>query len=315
MTSIEIKNNLTAPHFGRESPLHLLIASRSGRADPSLTQYSGTSDQQLAEYWPAQWWGLSSSALYQQFGEHDQQTILTLCNRHLLNEAYFIEKSGLAYCAKMVLMAESTDVAQLYAFIGADEAKHLAWLEPYLDEEEKTQPHGQFLVFLSNLIEQLSPSLLVYLVQIILEGWGLDHYRRLSQGCLWNSLSDVFANILKDEAMHHRSGSLMFKPESLVAEDLATIGDCLKSYAEMVRVGPLMALSAFDRVGGGLSQAQLREALVSLKHPVETNRKLRLLCELMNQPGVEDIVTELGKAGYFQSLTPDEAVAFYVRHR
>ncbi|MEQ1704629.1 MAG: hypothetical protein ABL867_01490 [Rickettsiales bacterium] len=58
-----------------------------------------------------------------------QRAAIDACNRTLMNEAYFIEKSGLAYTAKMILKTESTDTAQLYALIGADEAMHLAWIE------------------------------------------------------------------------------------------------------------------------------------------------------------------------------------------
>jgi len=188
----------------------------------------------------------------------------------------------------MVLMSESTDVAQLYALIGADEARHLAWIEPYLEEEEKCRPGGQFLAFLSRLIEDVEPRLLIYLVQIILEGWGLDHYRRLADGCQQPMLSHIWSSILKDEALHHRSGTILFDGHSLSALDLSLVEDCLKCYSDMVRVGPQAALNAVDIAAGGLSQQQVEDVLAALRHPEESARKLRLLHDLMRQPGLEN---------------------------
>ena len=205
MSNIPVRNNLSAPHSGKQSPLYRMISSKTGiSAEPPSTPTDYTT------LWSSQWWGFHASAVYAKLNPDQQKGVLQLCNRSLLNEAYFIEKSGLAYSAKMVLMAESTDKAQLYALIGADEAKHLAWIEPYLDSEEKQLPRGHFLLFLSKMIEEFSPELLVYLVQIILEGWGLDHYNRLSKNCREPKLAKVFLSILKDEALHHKSGNLLF---------------------------------------------------------------------------------------------------------
>lgn len=311
MAGIEVRNNLEAPHSGTNSPLYRLIASKikSAAAMPDLT---------LLDYsalWSSEWWGLSSSSVFAKLAVHQQNDVLRRCNQSLLSEAYFIEKSGLAYSAKMVLTAQNTDEAQLYAFIGADEARHLAWVEPYLPVDSKRLPDGHFLSFLSGLIEEYPRHLLIYLVQIILEGWGLDHYHRLSKYCLNPDLASVFAAILKDEALHHKSGTVLFDGSEISARDYSLIEDALQHYTMIVRVGPLSALVAVDAVAGGLSATELEDVVVALRHEEETPRKLQLLRKLMLQPRLEQIVEILEAEECFLPASSREVVDCYLSYR
>jgi hypothetical protein len=307
MSNVDIKNRLAAPHAGKASPLFPLISGKT-----RLTQETDPGYKGAASLWSAEWWGLNTSKTFNALEAECQTATLDACNRTILNEAYFIEKSGLAYTAKMVLLAESTDIAQLYALIGADEARHLAWLEPYVADEDKTRPYGQFLAFLSRLIEEAPPRVLVYLVQIILEGWGLDHYKRLAAGCQNPRLGETFLNILKDEALHHKSGSLLFKANELKPEHWELIRNALKSYATMVRVGRWAVIEAMEQVLSSLSVQAVEEVLIALKHSEECTRKLQLLKTLMRQPGVEALVDELERDGFFLPLPPQAAAEAFV---
>jgi hypothetical protein len=306
MNTIQIKNKLDAEHEGVAGDLYRLIGTRLGKLPPPPLPLSDS-----PPLWPAQWWGLDTSAFYKKLSSAQQELILYELDRMLLNESYFIEKSGIAYTAKMMLLAESTDVAQLYAFIAADEARHLAWLEPYVRAEDKTNPTGSFLRFLSELVESASPHLLVFLVQIILEGWGLDHYRRMSLACSAPALQVVFANILKDEALHHRSGEILFDATKWSSSDFAFVREALQVYAEMVRVGPLAAIATCDQVVGGLSFNEVEDLLIALRHAEESNRKLSLLKHLMQQPELEHQVEEMEDRGYFFALDAVSAARVY----
>jgi rubrerythrin len=304
MTTIQIKNKLDADHAGASGDLYRLIGARVGKSPSKL----------LAEaqpFWSGEWWGLTTSALYNKLSIGQQQRVLHELDRMLLNESYFIEKSGLAYTAKMMLLADSTDVAQLYAFIAADEARHLAWLEPYVRVEDKTRPTGSFLGFLSELIESAPPHLLVFLVQIILEGWGLDHYRRMSNECSDFELKGIFADILKDEALHHRSGQVLFDSTLWSKSDFELVRKSLQWYTEMVRVGPLAAVAVCERVVGGLSLNEIEDLLVALNHVEESTRKLSLLKHLMQQPGVEPQLQQLDDDGYFRAADVATAARIY----
>ncbi len=310
MSDIHVRNNLDAPHVGKDSPLYRMIASKTGNMSlPNLDLLD------YATLWSEHWWGLDSCPVFAKFSVEKRNEVLARCNQSLLTEAYFIEKSGLAYSAKMVLTAISTDEAQLFALIGADEAKHLAWIEPYLSADAKQLPRGHFLSFLSNLIEDYPPKLLVYLVQIILEGWGLDHYNRLAKNCAHSELSKIFAAILKDEALHHRSGSVLFDNAQLSRRDYSLIEDALQHYSLMVRVGPQGALSIVDGVAGGLSDSELHAVLVALRHQDETQRKLLLLRQLMNQSLVSQVVETLDEERCFLPVSLREAVDCFVSSR
>jgi hypothetical protein len=310
MSNILVRNKLTASHAGKESLLYPMIAAKARRRIKTAPSYVPSDI-----LWTAEWWGLDRSAVFAKLDTAMQRAAIEACNRTLMNEAYFIEKSGLAYIAKMILKTESTDTAQLYALIGADEAMHLAWIEPFVLPEDKTHPRGPFLTFLSGLIEECEPHLLVYLVQIILEGWGLDHYKRLAEGCQHAALEEVFRTILKDEALHHHSGVMLHNPAQFSPADRAMLTESLKRYADMVRIGPLAAITALDKTIGGISLPEIEEMMAAMGHPAESTRKLALLKQLMCQPGMESTVEELAKAGYFTALPLIDAAQYYLEHR
>jgi rubrerythrin len=316
--TIKVVNQLQAPHEGQHSILSTLIAARTRLPNDvndvivANSVPEGCVNTHSIVLWTAEWWGLNNSKLFQTLQPDTQGTIITACNQTLLNEAYFIEKSGLAYTAKMVLLAKTTDIAQLYALIGADEARHLAWLEPYMNDADKIRPCGAFLAFLSQSIENTPPHLLVYLIQVILEGWGLDHYKRLAEGCQHQALRQVFLAILKDEALHHKSGHLLFDAAQLQPEDLEQIAVALKSYASMVRVGRWTVVEAIHQILGALTVNTVEEILIALRHPEDSLRKLQLLQSLMYQPGIELLVDELVRQDYFTPLSPQLAAQAYI---
>ncbi|HEY9678495.1 MAG TPA: ferritin-like domain-containing protein [Drouetiella sp.] len=309
MNQIRVENKLDRPHEGSDSKIHRLIAGKTQISAAPLTV------PPLHELWTDAWWGLARSSFFANLEEQHKLQILARCNQSLLTEAYFIEKSGLAYCAKMTLLAETTDVAQLYSLIGADEAKHLAWIEPYLVSELKQLPEGHFLAFLSRLIEDCSVQSLIYLVQIILEGWGLDHYQRLSKSCEDAHLAHVFASILKDEALHHKSGDLLFDANMLLPGELDQIRHALETYTDLVRVGPQMVLGVVDEVAGKLSLSDAIDLLEALQHVEESQRKLSLLKSLMSQPGLESEVMKLAQEHRFEPLSIETAAEFFLANR
>jgi len=310
MSSILVQTKLSAQHAGKASPLYKLISAKTRKR---MQNPPDASDWDIA--WNAAWWGLHHSTVFASFGKTLQREALLACNRVVMNEAYFIEKSGLAYTAKMMLLAESTDIAQLYALISADEATHLAWIEPFVTPEDKIQPRGQFLAFLSELIEECHPQLLVYLVQVILEGWGLDHYKRLMEGCQEPALKETFRTILKDEALHHRSGVMLLNSKRFSGDDHKILTTSLQRYADMVRVGPQAAIAALDKAVGGLSATDIKNLLAALDYSGDSNRKLRLLQHLMCQPGLENTVEALSQANYFRPLSMTQMVQYYLNHR
>lgn len=256
--------------------------------------------------WPADFFQLDKSSLFQKSTIEEQYQILCYCTQDLLNESYFIEKIGISYAAKLVLLSTTTEAKQLFSFIGADEATHLEWILPYIPQAVRSQPTGPLLALIAEITQLNNANLLYYLVQIILEGWGLKHYKSLSQYCLEPNFKIILDKILQDEALHHHTGKILFSCEALTQHDLYLLKDTLKAYCDLVRVGPQSVIRAFDKAKGGLN----RQAQITLFNELEGERtsqeKLELLFKLMNQPGLEKITQELFDEGYFTpySATP-----------
>jgi hypothetical protein len=286
---ITVINKLQASHDGNNIELQKIISGRLKRLgrDKPLTITTNMI------YWPAEFFGLHQSTLFLQAGLEQQIEILSRCSQHLLQEAYFIEKSGLAYCAKMVLLAETTEAAQAYSLIGADEATHLHWVSPYIQPSCRTEPTGIFLDFLTALIEEGDANCLAYLLQVILEGWGLQHYKSLAADCLDPNLQTLFLDIIRDEALHQQTGTLLFQPEKLSVSQRSFLLDSLATFLDMVRAGPQALVIQVESVLGHLNTQQKTLLLQQISAAEQTANKLKILQKLMRIPGCDYFVEQL----------------------
>ncbi len=249
--------------------------------------------------WPAVYYGLDKSQLFKQLDDATQSQILKTCAQDLLNESYFIEKMGLEYCAKLTLLSPSSQSKQIFSLIGADEATHLQWITPFVPESMRLAPTSPLLSIIRDVITLNNENLLYYLVQIILEGWGLEHYKQLSQYCLNPGLQKIFADILQDEALHHQSGKTLFNSKKLSKQDTFIVQDHLKAYCDLVRIGPQSVVNAVSLELGGLNEKQRAILFDELQTEQESKTKLNYLYSLMIQPGLEALLQDVHDLGYF----------------
>ncbi len=296
MSGLTITNRLEAIHDGAASPLYPMLEARARQKGLAPARISARGQ---VVYWDATWWGLDAWFSSRSLDAASVDAVLLELSRSVLNETYFIEKSGSAYAAKMMVLAKDTDTTQLYAHIASDEATHLAWIEPYVATDARVKPEGAFLAFLSSVIETASPQVLILLVQIMLEGWGLDHYRRYATGCLDAGLQRVFRAILKDEALHHHSGVIQFSAEALTPAERDYVSGSFRAYAAMIASGPLTAFDIVARNAGPLDGADRLALWTCLARAHDTQRRLDLLCALMRQKGLEPAVDQLAGEGVF----------------
>jgi hypothetical protein len=304
--SVPISLGLELADADSESEVARIVASHlssRGRAMPDRKQDGGVPN------WDADYFGLERVKIFSEGNADLQRAILDGCSRTLLNEAYFIEKSGGAYCAKMILLAESTEMRQVYGLIAADEASHLQWIRPWVEEHDRVRPDGAMLRFLANLIEVCDANTLAYLVQVILEGWGLHHYQSLYQSCRDPLLRQRLQAIHKDEALHHHTGEVVFDPSQLDGGQRALVRESLATYCEMVRVGPQAVVEAVDRAAGGLSEKNRVQVFADLDCQRTSQEKLDLLRRLMlggDRAGDRGcFVAELEEKGLFTPYSPE----------
>jgi len=274
--------------------------------DPN-TSKTDTAD--LASLFSAEFFELDRTDLFQKFSPHIQTDVLKECTQRLLHEAYFIERAGMAYCARMVLEADNTPERQIYSLIGADEARHLEWITGCLPPSSRPRSPDPFARFLSELIETGDRNSLVYVIQVILEGWGIDHYRSLASNCAHRGVTRVFEAIVRDEALHHAGGKALFNPGALSETQRTWIEEVLAVFLHMVRVGPQTVVAVLNQINGGLDfnhRARVFEALGTQR---TSYTKLLRLKKLIAQPGMESMIDTLDESGLFNPCNPRECAA------
>jgi hypothetical protein len=306
--SISIVNSLFLPHQEDNTLLDKTIKGslrRKGRLIEAPIYDS------LTLAWPASLYTLHQSKLYASLNEATQQQIVRACNNFVLTESYFIEKAGLAYCAKMISLGETTEIRQMYGLIASDEAVHLSWLAPYLTHSQRVNPQGKFIQHISGMIEQCDANTLYFLIQTVLEGWGIAYYKTLGKACQWPSLQETLLNIVKDEAIHHNTGVALFDPRRLTKQHEVDILDGMKRYCDILRVGAQNIVACIEQYTGPLSLEALTALFSALEAEHSALVKLKVLTNIMRQPVTEKWLDELEADGYLKPYSPEECAKVY----
>ncbi|MDM9382301.1 ferritin-like domain-containing protein [Chlorogloeopsis sp. ULAP01] len=262
----------------------------------------------LSSYWDAKHFGLNRVKIFREACVEEQIEILQLCNLGLLEEAYFIEQAGVGYMAKMVTLAETTEERMLYALFSGDEVTHLAQISQFIDTSELVGTDDPFLRLLGDLVENPDKSVLLFILQVVLEGWGLSHYRSLAKDCHSSDLSAVLWGFLQDESRHHSTGVTLFDRVAVTKSSQQTMIETLALFLQMVQVGPQSVVAAIEKVKGYLSPAQKVKIFEELDTEIHSGTRLQLLRSLMRSPNAEVIVEELEVRGAFQPFPANKCV-------
>ncbi len=240
-------------------------------------------------FWPARHFNLDRVAVFRDAGEEERAQILEACCRDLLEEAYWIEKSGMYFAAKMSLMAHSTQERMLYSLFAADEAVHFSWISKYVSAEGVVNP---FIKLLDEILRDEDKLTLTYIVQVILEGWGINHYHALLRDSTDAGLNKVFESIIKDEARHHASGLILFNEQKPSSDQVESLVEIMSRLLFMVQIGPQSVVSRIERVKGHLSKAQKIKIFDELLCETETERKLGVLRSLIGSAACAEAILD-----------------------
>ena len=254
-----------------------------------------------ALYWDAKFFNLEQVSIFQDASLEEKREILHHANRGLMEEAYFIEKAGMGYMAKMVLLAETTEERMLYSLFAADETLHLSQLRPFFCQEPVVV-NDPFLNLLAEIIAHADKTLLLFVLQVVLEGWGLTHYQYLSKGCCHSLLAALFHGFLRAEAQNHATGVSLFKQVKLSQATQSELVEVLQTFLQMIRVGPQRIVAAIAQVKGDLSRSQKILILEQLNTEYHSGTRLKLLRSLMHKAGATLIVEQLEQRNLFQPL-------------
>ena len=253
----------------------------------------------LVTAWPAAFFGLDKVDAYAQAAEDVQRQVRADCARGTLMEAYFIEKAGISYAAKMVLLSQTAEERTLYALFCAEEAAHLDAIRAALGPvDEASWQANPFLTLLQSIIEQGGRETGQLVIQVVLEGWGIQHYTALRDACAAPALRRTLSQIVADEAGHHGSGVALLKGTQM--PDPAEAADLLAQMLQMVQLGPAQVVGALERALGGFTPQQRRSAYLQLDTRQHIRSRLDRLHGCMAKvPAARPILNNLHERGGF----------------
>jgi rubrerythrin len=245
------------------------------------------------------WFGLDRVGRVRDAGPEAAREIAQRCTQSLLDEALYIEQVGVAFAARMSLLATSRQERSMYALFAADEASHLSQISAW---NREPGPPSAFHAALATLVATADRRTLQFVVQIVLEGWGLRHYRALADATPDPELSDTLRRIVDDEAHHHGSGVLLFHRGAEDPTSDETILAALRPFLDDVRAGPTGVVAAIDAVIGDKGPAERATALAELDARAHATERLHLLASLMRGPRSAPILTALEAEGAFRPI-------------
>ncbi len=293
------------PHVREGDKLHrLLSAALKSRIGNSSFLFEAITPA----YWNSSYFGLDRVKIFQESTAEEQQQILHQCSNTLLQEAYFVEKAGVGYMAKMVMLAETTEERMLYALFAADEATHLAQIRPFLGSRDPVATGDRFLGLLAEIVEMQDKSVLVFMIQVVLEGWGLSHYRSLAKDCCDRELAQMFQGFLDAEARHHSTGVTLCDRQSLTPQSQSAIVETLTLFLQMVQAGPQRVVQAIAQVKGDLSRPQQIKIFQELDTETHSGSRLQLLRSLLRSDPTYSIINHLETQGSFNPFPPEKCV-------
>ena len=304
---IQIETRLDLPDLDEGHDLRRVLSSTL-KGHTSL-QPAGKAHAQA--FLPATYFKLDRAAIYRDAKEEERLSILEECSRDILEEAYYIEKCGMYFASKMGLMAESTQERMIYSLFAADETIHFSWISRYVSvETTKGFINKPFIKLLDEIVRDEDKTTLIYVIQVILEGWGISHYRTLSKDCNDAELVEVFARIIKDEARHHSSGIALFNERRLSHKEIDLLVEVLNRLFLMVRVGPQAVVSGIEKIKGHLSRAQKIKVFQDMKCEEETTRKIEILKSLIGSAEyAESMFDHLDRKGAFKPFSAAECAS------
>jgi hypothetical protein len=260
--------------------------------------------------WPASHFGLDKVTVYLAAPAAGRRHLLARCAADVLTEAFFIEKLGIGFAAKMALLSPTADERAAYALLGADEARHMAAVAAHLGERPDAAgapPDDPFLTLLARAIDTGRRATLAFVVQVALEGWGVVHYRRLSRNAVDPALRATLASFVKDEALHHGGGLAVLGRAGLSPADRRAAEAVVAPLLSMIQAGPQRVVARLDEALGPFGRRERAQAFAELDTERRTGEQLTVLRGFLGRAPA--LVARLERLGLFAPLSPAQCAA------
>lgn len=261
-------------------------------------------------FWTDKFFSLNRSKLWEILKEEQKIRVLTNMNESLLREAYYIENAGMLYAAKMNLMAESKEERSFFSIMGFEEAQHLQYLSPFFNANITNTEVPSFSGHIGKIITEGDRPSNLFLIQILLEGWGLSYYQDLADHSIDSGLSTIFNKILRDEARHHSAGVILL--ESKQTESNSFLLDAFHELINMVRIGPWSLIQEIKKEAHDISEKHLKLLINDLDAVNVTNQKLAKLKLLTEKSMGAELLKTFERNGIWQSYTEEEMLKMHL---
>jgi tRNA isopentenyl-2-thiomethyl-A-37 hydroxylase MiaE len=257
---------------------------------------SNSLDIEFSELWDASSFHLNRLSSFQKSDKPTQNKILEKLSIGRFLEAYNIEKAGMSFAAKMSLLAESINEQKLYSLFCAEEATHFHYIQKVLESTNVNYQADPFIKLLNEVVMTGERRPLIFIIQVVLEGWGIDHYSLMERSCLNPEIKKHLRLILQDEASHHGSGLSLFNDGDFSEAEFSYTADMMAEFLQMVNCGPVGVLSCLETY---LPKSQLASANTELRSFEETQRKLDYIKSLMIKAKSHKLIEKLEKQNLF----------------
>lgn len=259
--SLELSQTLLAPDLASDHKIHALLNSALSKL--TVSQPAADIPKIL---WGEKRFGYEKSSHFQKLQAHQKEEILQKLTQLNLSLSYWIEKSGHNYGAKMILLSDTLQEKSLYALFAAEEAIHLREFQNFMSFEPEWETHQHpMLEFLSQVISEGEKPTLVFVVQVLLEGFGMGHYHSLKEDCLHPGLKETYTRILRDEAAHHGAGIILAPGSETSASTRDQIFEFTRSFIKSLQSAS-WPLKIMEDVGGGLSAQEQKKFLEEIQY-------------------------------------------------
>jgi hypothetical protein len=304
--TLDLDTRFSMPDLHEGHPLSsVLMAALHSRA---MRKMKAPSE---GPYWPSSFFGLDRTSVYRDASNAERYAMLAGCSRSVLSEIYSIEKSGMYFASKMCLLSESLQERMLFSLFAADEAIHFHWISPYASKSAAANiESNSFLLLLDEVLQKDDRMTLSYIIQVVLEGWGIHYYRELAKSCLDESLASVFEQMLRDEGRHHAAGLAHFKQRPNDWKGTPRILEVLTEMLKMAQAGPQMVVSQIERAKGGLTPSQRTRIFSELECEAESKSRIDVIKSLVDAAaGGGAIISELERRGALRTFSATECAA------
>ena len=250
--------------------------------------------------WSKERYQLEKADVFMNLSLETQNDILRKITELNLSLSYFIEKSGHNYGAKMILLADTIQEKSLYCLFAAEEAIHLNEFSNFINFKVDPKIHWHpMLDPLAKVIHEGEKNTCLYVIQVLLEGFGMGHYNSLRNDCHYAPLVEVFNRIIKDEARHHGAGLILAKESHLSKIEREQIFEYTRDFVKAMQSANWI-VKVIEESSSPLSAAKKKKYYEQVQYQQTIEKRLQALKEMLLKATKDNLVAELEADGVFK---------------